>query len=406
MSMDKGKEKVDVAPEDMDVDAAPPGANARDIKMLASHAPWVEKYRPTSLEQVASHGHIVSTRTLPPHARCMRRSGAVDARGRRTTPAPAARPSRLCHRSPVPSAPTRPVSHLIKEDKLPHLLFYGSPGTGKTSTILACARQLYGPHYQSMVLELNASDDRGIDVVRNRIKDFASTRKIFSSGVKLIILHEAYNMTGTAQAALRRVIEKYTKNARFCLICNYSGKIIPALQSRCTKFRFAPLRRDEIVGRLRDIIAKEKVDCDDAALEALIRLSGGDMRKCLNVLQSAHMAYDRVSEENVYACTGNPSPKEMEQVLHHLLNTDFATAYGYVSGLQIEKGLALLDILTELHESTIRTGFPPAVRIELLRQMGELEQRLATATNERIQLGSLVGMFQVARQGIAAAAAQ
>ena len=143
------------------------------------------------------------------------------------------------------------IQRLTAEDRLPHLMLYGPPGTGKTSTILAVARQLYGSSYQNMTLELNASDDRKIDVVRNQIQDFASTKRIFSKGFKLIILDEADAMSKDAQFALRRVIEKYTRNTRFCLICNQVSRIIPALQSRCTRFRFAPLPSALVRERLR-----------------------------------------------------------------------------------------------------------------------------------------------------------
>ena len=150
------------------------------------------------------------------------------------------------------------VNKFIKEEQLPHLLFYGPPGTGKTSTILACARQLYKPQsFGSMVLELNASDDRGINIVRGQILDFASTRTIFKGGYKLIILDEADAMTNDAQNALRRIIEKYTENVRFCIICNYLSKIIPAIQSRCTRFRFAPLSPDQILPRLEHVVEAE-----------------------------------------------------------------------------------------------------------------------------------------------------
>lgn len=142
---------------------------------------------------------------------------------------------------------------------MPHLLFYGPPGTGKTSTILACAKQLYTPvQFKSMVLELNASDDRGIGIVRGQILNFASTRTIFSGTFKLIILDEADAMTNDAQNALRRIIEKYTENVRFCVICNYLSKIIPAVQSRCTRFRFAPLTPEQILPRLDKIVELEK----------------------------------------------------------------------------------------------------------------------------------------------------
>ena len=159
-------------------------------KIDNDHLPWVEKYRPTNLDEVYGQTEIVT----------------------------------ILHK-------------FISENKLPHLLFYGPPGTGKTSTIVALAREIYGKNYSNMVLELNASDDRGIDVVRNQIKEFASTRQIFSKGFKLIILDEADAMTNAAQNALRRIIEKYTKNTRFCILANYSHKLTPALLSRCTRFR-------------------------------------------------------------------------------------------------------------------------------------------------------------------------
>ena len=143
-----------------------------------------------------------------------------------------------------------PVESFIAKNRLPHLLFYGPPGTGKTSTILAVARRIYGPSFRKQILELNASDERGIDVVRAQIKQFAETRTLFSSGFKLVILDEADAMTTAAQAALRRVIEQYTRNVRFCIVCNYVNKIIPAIQSRCTRFRFQPLPIPEVEKRV------------------------------------------------------------------------------------------------------------------------------------------------------------
>lgn len=168
-----------------------------------------------------------------------------------------------------------PVEKFIEKNRLPHLLFYGPPGTGKTSTILAVARRIYGPNYKKQILEvcsfgqvvcgvsdrfskLNASDDRGIDVVREQIKNFAETRTLYSSGFKLIILDEADMMTTAAQAALRRVIEQYTKNVRFCIICNYVNKIIPAVQSRCTRFRFSPHPISEVEKKLSHVIRVEE----------------------------------------------------------------------------------------------------------------------------------------------------
>ena len=153
--------------------------------------------------------------------------------------------------------------------------------------------------YYSMALELNASDSRGIDVVRNEIKEFAGTRQLFNKGIKLIILDEADAMTSDAQFALRRVIEKHTRNARFCLICNYVSKIIPALQSRCTRFRFAPLQQDQIRSRLIEVADAENVKYTEDGICSILNLSGGDMRRVLNLLQSTAMSSDVVNEKTV-----------------------------------------------------------------------------------------------------------
>lgn len=243
--------------------------------------PWVEKYRPQTLNDLISHQDILST-----------------------------------------------IQKFISEDRLPHLLLYGPPGTGKTSTILACAKQLYkDKEFGSMVLELNASDDRGIDIVRGPILSFASTRTIFKKGFKLVILDEADAMTQDAQNALRRVIEKFTENTRFCLICNYLSKIIPALQSRCTRFRFGPLTPELMVPRLEHVIKEEKVDVSEDGMKALVTLSSGDMRRALNILQSTNMAFGEVTEETVYTCTGHPLKSDIANILDWMLNQDFTTAY-------------------------------------------------------------------------------
>lgn len=204
------------------------------------------------------------------------------------------------------------INKFVDSNRLPHLLLYGPPGTGKTSTILALARRIYGAeNVRQMVLELNASDDRGIDVVREQIKTFASTKQIFSLGVntakaggssiaayKLIILDEADAMTNTAQMALRRIMEKYTANTRFCIIANYSHKLSPALLSRCTRFRFSPLKERDIRVLVDKVIEEENVKILPEATDALVRLSKGDMRRALNVLQACHASSKLSSRED------------------------------------------------------------------------------------------------------------
>ncbi|XDB59194.1 hypothetical protein AB1E18_012594 [Capra hircus] len=313
--------------------------------------PWVEKYRPQTLDDLISHQDILST-----------------------------------------------IQKFISEDRLPHLLLYGPPGTGKTSTILACAKQLYkDKEFGSMVLELNASDDRGIDIVRGPILSFASTRTIFKKGFKLVILDEADAMTQDAQNALRRVIEKFTENTRFCLICNYLSKIIPALQSRCTRFRFGPLTPELMVPRLEHVVEEEKVDISEDGMKALITLSSGDMRRALNILQSTNMAFGKVTEDTVYTCTGHPLKSDIASILDWMLNQDFTTAYRNIMELKTLKGLALHDILTEIHLFVHRVDFPSSVRIHLLTKMADIEYRLSVGTSEKIQLSSLIAAFQVTR---------
>eukprot|EP00127_Corallochytrium_limacisporum_P006250 Clim_evm9s223 gene=Clim_evmTU9s223 len=342
------------ATTDMEVDHAGPSSNNKRMKMTEEerrkHLPWVEKYRPQKLEDLISHEDIVST-----------------------------------------------IKKFMEEDRLPHLLFYGPPGTGKTSTILACAKQMYGARYNSMILELNASDDRGIDVVREQIKEFASTRTVFSSGYKLIVLDEADNMTNAAQAALRRIIEKYTKNTRFCLICNYVSKIIPALQSRCTRFRFAPLKEEQMTQRLQEIVTQESVNITEDGKEALIRLSGGDMRRTLNILQSCYLAYDEVNATNVYLCTGHPLPEDIDHIVEVMLRKSFAEAYEEILQLKTAKGLALVDIITEAANIIYRLDLPSKAKIDVIDKMAEIEYNLSTGTNEKIQFGALLGAFQHAK---------
>ncbi|XP_033828313.1 replication factor C subunit 5 [Periophthalmus magnuspinnatus] len=321
--------------------------------------PWVEKYRPQSLDDLISHRDILST-----------------------------------------------IQRFISEDRLPHLLFYGPPGTGKTSTILACAKQLYKDReFSSMVLELNASDDRGIDVVRGPILSFASTRTIFKKGFKLVILDEADAMTQDAQNALRRVIEKFTENTRFCLICNYLSKIIPALQSRCTRFRFGPLVPEQMIPRLEHVIQQENIDISPDGMKALVTLSSGDMRRSLNILQSTSMAYGKVTEDSVYTCTGHPLRSDIANILDWSLNQNFTTAYNQILQLKTLKGLALHDILTEVHLLIHRVDFPPSIRMDLLIKLADIEHRLASGTNEKIQLSSMVAAFQAVRDLVTSDAA-
>ncbi|CAI2375344.1 unnamed protein product [Moneuplotes crassus] len=327
----------------MEVDEAPLEKVTREAR---DHLPFVEKYRPDSLDDIISHTEIIDT-----------------------------------------------VCKFVDERKLPHLLFHGPPGTGKTSCILAIAKKMYGKHYHNMILELNASDERGISVVRDKIKAFCSTQQIINKGLKLVILDECDAITSAAQFALRRVVEKFTKNTRFCFICNYVSKVIPALQSRCTRFRFSPLKNEHIVGKLDDITKAEKLKVTKGAKESIITLSEGDMRKVLNILESASLAHDKISEEDIYSCTGKPSPSDTEKIMESLLQDDFKEAFETFMTLKTAKSLTLEDLVRSLHKSVMSTDLNNKIKIFLVKRLANVEQRIAIGCNEKLQVSSIVGAF-------------
>ncbi|KAG9234585.1 P-loop containing nucleoside triphosphate hydrolase protein [Amylocarpus encephaloides] len=339
--------------------------------------PWVEKYRPRTLEDVSGHQDILAT-----------------------------------------------INKFADSNRLPHLLLYGPPGTGKTSTILALARKLYGAkNIRQMVLELNASDDRGIDVVREQIKTFASTKQIFTMNrassptsmpsYKLVILDEADAMTSTAQMALRRIMEKYTANTRFCIIANYTHKLIPALLSRCTRFRFSPLKEADIRVLVDKVVMEENVQITPEATTALVRLSKGDMRRALNVLQACHASStplhikgapkiaekdiqrDMITETTIYECIASPHPEDTQKILTKLLNsTDVTSCLQLINSLKATQGLALADVITALSEELTKLDVPPEVMITWLDGLAEVEYRLSGGGGEIVQTGAMVGVVR------------
>ncbi|PAV84663.1 hypothetical protein WR25_00755 [Diploscapter pachys] len=326
--------------------------------------PWVEKYRPGQLEHIVSHKEIIET-----------------------------------------------LSKFISNGTLPHLLFYGPPGTGKTTAILAAVNQLYtDTEKKSMTLELNASDDRGIGVVRDRIVTFAGSKSLNSfmnvegqnaKKFKLIILDEADSMTKDAQNALRRIIEKYTENVRFCILCNYLSSIIPAIQSRCTRFRFAPLKMSLISPRVDFVAKKENVNLTESGKKALLNLSGGDMRRVLNTMQSTAMAFPSVDEQSVYKCVGQPTPAEMQTILKILLNDNFQTACKKLESEALAKGYSLSDIIAHLHDIIFQLELPSDALAQVVAGLADCEYRLAGGTSDRIQIAGLVAIFFKARSVMA-----
>ena len=313
--------------------------------------PWVEKYRPSRLDGVVSHGHIITA-----------------------------------------------LSNLIRErNTFPHVIFYGPSGTGKTTTILACAREIYGMEASSMILELNGSDDRGINVVREQIKEFSSTRNFASNKLKLVVLDEADSMTYDAQFALRQVIENYTNSTRFCFICNYITKIIPGIQSRCVSFNFSPVTDEFHLQHLKTIVSREQVQVTDDCIGEIVRISEGDMRKSINVLQALHLSSPlKKSINDLYQIIGYPNPSIKQSIIDCIMKNDITEAYNKIQIIKRDNHLCVNDILKELVDFIIREEISSVKMAKIISQLAKIETYLASNVNEDIQLGAIISSVKMA----------
>jgi len=289
--------------------------------------------------------------------------------------------------------------------------------THNTSTIMACAKELYGEYYPYMVMELNASDDRGIEVVRTKIKQFVmSENAYFGKNIrdranifKLVILDETDAMTADAQAILRKIVEVYTYNTRFCLICNYIQNINPALQSRCTRFRFSPIPQEAIKTKIMEISKIENINVTEPGMDSIIKISHGDMRKVLNILQSTSMAYKTINEKNVNSCIGYPRKNQIEEILNSLFCDTFQNTYDILYNKRYKDGLSLSDIIQELHNILINyviTGKFSIKSIDdlkldqnkivgILDKMRTIEYNHTVSNIDVIQISGLVGVFKM-----------
>jgi len=280
----------------------------------------------------------------------------------------------------------------VERNDLPHLLFAGEAGIGKTTSAQAIARELYGDDWQEYFLELNASDDRGIDVIRNEVKSFAESdwrgRETDTPG--LIFLDEADSLTDDAQSALRRTMEQYSNNVRFILSCNYSSRIIDPIQSRCAVFRFSPVGEEAMGDYVREIAETEGIELTDDGVDALVYAADGDMRKAINGLQAAAVTGDVVDEEAVYTITSTARPEEINEMVTAALDGEFAVARSVLDDLLSEKGLAGGDVIDQLHRSVWDFDIPDDAAVRLLDRIGEADYRISEGANERIQLEALL----------------
>ena len=307
------------------------------------HVPWIEKYRPETFQEIVGNQETVSR-----------------------------------------------LSVFAKDGNVPNIIIAGPPGVGKTTTILCLARLLLGENFKEAVLELNASNDRGIDVVRNRIKMFAQQKVTLPKGKhKIIILDEADSMTEAAQQALRRTMELFSSTTRFALACNSSEKIIEPIQSRCAMLRYSKLSDAQVLAKVLEVCKKEDVDHSDDGLEAIVFTAQGDMRQALNNLQSTHEGFGFVKSENVFKVCDEPHPILVKDMLDHCVKMDIEQSYKIMSHLW-KLGYSSEDIVTSIFRVCKTHNLPEYLKLEFIKEIGLTHLALVQGTQSLLQLAGLV----------------
>lgn len=312
---------------------------ARDVEQI-----WTEKYRPKTFAQVKGQEDIVAR-----------------------------------------------VRMFVEKKNMPHLLFSGPAGVGKSTLALTIARELYGEDWKSNFLELNASDERGIDVVRVKVKDFARTKGLGEIPFKIIFLDECDALTKEAQQALRRTMENYTHTTRFILSCNYSSKIIDPIQSRCAIFRFKPLPAEALRSLVTHIAKEEGFTIGKDGIDAAIDVSEGDVRRLENILQAAASNSDRIDEEVIFSVASYAKPKEVAQMLELAVAGKFLEAKSLLLKIMLDYGLSGLDVIKQVQQEAWKVAaLSDREKLELVKRCGEAEFRMVEGSDEVIQLEALL----------------
>ena len=291
--------------------------------MEEDHTIWIEKYRPQKLDDIVGQDEIVER-----------------------------------------------LSSYVKSGNLPHLLFTGSAGVGKTTAAVTLAREFFKDSWQMNFRELNASDERGIDVVRNQIKQFARTTPLGDATFKILFLDEADALTTDAQAALRRTMESFAQTCRFILSCNYSSKIIDPIQSRCAIYRFKPLGEAAVKEEVHRIAKKEGLSITKEAMDAIVYIAQGDMRKAINALQGAAIISTKIDDKMVYAITSTARPDEIDDLLKRSLGGDFDGAESVLAFLLHDRGIAPNELINQCYRAILKMNLDRGLKVELIDHLG------------------------------------
>jgi replication factor C small subunit len=282
------------------------------------------------------------------------------------------------------------IKAFVDQKNMPHLLFAGPAGVGKTTLSLVIVKQFYKDEWHENFLELNASDERGIDVVRVKVKEFARTKALGNVPFKIIYLDECDALTREAQQALRRTMENFTNTCRFILSCNYSSKIIEPIQSRCAVFRFKPLSQEDLFEIIESIAKKEKLSVDDKAKHALVEVCEGDCRKLENIMQACAVLSTKITEDIVFEVAGYARPKEIAEILSFVVKNDFPKAKSKLLDTMLNYGLSGLDVVKQLQKDIWKMTTDDNKKLEMIKDCAEIEFRMVEGSDEFLQLESLL----------------
>jgi replication factor C small subunit len=287
----------------------------------------------------------------------------------------------------------RKVKAFVEKGNMPHLLFAGPAGVGKTTLSLVIAKELFGDTWRNNFLETNASDERGIDVIRNKVKDFARTKAVDTDLPKVVYLDECDSLTKEAQQALRRTMETYSGTARFILSCNYSSKVIDPIQSRCAVFRFKPLSKEGMYELIDNICKNEKLEIDESAKEALCEISGGDVRRIINTLQSCSVLDDSIRPDLIYEIANFAKSKDVSFSLFLPFDGEFEASRDKLLDIMLKNGLSGMDIVKQIQSEILSLDIDGRVKLRMIERCGEAEFRLVEGSDEFIQLEALLASF-------------